>query len=334
MAAESATATASATAGDGRASPVGVVGDLCTVLRSYCELVTLALPVLGRQHLHAAVFVPLDALEAVLTFPSSSSSSSCVAPGAAAPAAAAAAAAVSRSRLRSTAAAAAARLEEMILCAIVVTAGRVAVDDDRYDAPAKTGAGRGGGGREVADAADAAASADGAVGVELEEGMKLCAAALRDLVGLCCCSNSAAAGAAGANGNRGSRSGSIDNIGSSDGGGDEVPDKDEPAGATGDGDAGGGGGGGGGGVGCCAGLYALLLLRGSRFDALSEVVGGLLGSRATPLGGPDGAGEILFCVFSCLFCAPSFWRRGIIGAARAGGRRRERICACVCLLAV
>lgn len=46
----------------------------------------------------------------------------------------------------------------------------------------------------------------------------------------------------------------------------------------------------GGGSACCAGLYAALLLRASRFEALSEVVGGILGYSSSPLSGLDEMG--------------------------------------------
>lgn len=48
---------------------------------------------------------------------------------------------------------------------------------------------------------------------------------------------------------------------------------------------------------CCAGLYAALLLRGSRFRAISEAVGGVLGC-APPLGGREDLRECI-PVFVC-----------------------------------
>ncbi|CAM9984257.1 unnamed protein product, partial [Laminaria digitata] len=81
-----------------------LAGDLCAALRCYCDLVALARPPLGPQRLQAALFAPLDALEAALVTTGTSSSSS----------------SSPRSSL-----AAVARLEEVVMCSILVTAGRV-----------------------------------------------------------------------------------------------------------------------------------------------------------------------------------------------------------------
>lgn len=248
-----------------RSESAVAIGELCTALRSYCELVTLARPVLSPQHLHAATSVPLAALEALLSPgdcpPMNASSSSAPIIPVAGTRATDATDHAEAPPIR--------RLSEIILCAVVVTASRVGAED--FDT-STTASGSGDGGGSGASAIDAnraggklkigqpeddddtatntASAAAVVVGVDMEEGLRVCASGLRRLVAL------------GRSKSDGSSSRGV-------------------------------------GV-CCVGLYAALLLRGSRFNALSDAVGGLLGTNS-PLSGPDGIGESFAYVWLLLF---------------------------------
>lgn len=151
-----------------------VVGDLCFTLRAYCVLAALGRPALRPQHVRAFITVPQCAFRALLaSYPSSSPPpvDNDDAAGNAVPAAVS-------------------RLEEVLLCAIVVTAGRLGVpitanENVRSD-------GRGGqqhsrifeAEEDTLSSAVAAGERGKGKGAELEDGMRLCGMALGDLVKL------------------------------------------------------------------------------------------------------------------------------------------------------
>lgn len=344
-----ATATATASSSGGKKATTAAVADLCTALRSYCALLTLARPesgILGPVRLKAALFVSLEAFRRVTAaaaadaakfvplalpnrnFPPPVSGDG--ARGGVLSSVATTAVGEVEAVAMAAARAAVVRLEEVILCAILVTAGRVGTEDYFFslDMPTlvplglagkvasmgggmgsgKKGSGGGGGGsggRVVAGektTAAASAAPDGvgvataAAAVDPEEGIKLCAAALRDLV---VSTGSPSSGRIRSSGNAtGTVAVIVTGTHGSNGIEEAIPafgDETkaiEVAGFDSDGVNGGNDSveGGGGGCCCCAGLYAALLLRGSNFDALSEVVGGGLGTPP-PLGGSDGIGK-------------------------------------------
>lgn len=179
---ETAAAAAAAATAAVMSRHAAVVGDLCSTLRAYCALAALGRPVLRPQHVRAFITVPQCALRALLaSHPSSSPPSAAAAgdTGKAVPAVRAAAAAV-------------ARLEEILLCTIVVTAGRLAIT---AEAVADGRSGRQHSGifetEEDALSSSAGGTAGEAVeemgrdkGAELEDGGRTCAMALGDLVKL------------------------------------------------------------------------------------------------------------------------------------------------------
>lgn len=259
----------------------GGIGALCTTLRSYCALVILGRPgVIRSRQTRIALSTPIDTLEAMLaaaarrrrpgppTLEVGKGETVTLADGndssphsdeeswqggwEGGRKAATAAAAGAEAEIRASAI----RLEELTVCVILVTAGRVGgLHQDTMMAGGESGGVGGGGGSGEGDAvADAVAdaAARGRYGMRIE--MESCVASLRRLVSL---------------------------DGQHRGGRD--------AGA----DPGGGGRGvvvGGSSVCCCAGLYATLLLRGWQLRALSEVVGRILGCSPA-LSGPEGIGE-------------------------------------------
>lgn len=253
-----AVAAAPATAAPRKGTAAQAAGELCTAVRAYCELVSLGRPAaIGTRHLHTATSAPVDALEALV-------SAFCRRPSAAktsaapreSPWAADAAAA-------DAAAAVVTRLEEVVLCSIMVTAGGVTVVGLEKGGAAAGGAGAGGaekkargGGGGGEDGGDAVAP-----GMDADDGVRQCASALRRLVLL-----------------------GLPTGGCGDGMGDD----------GGGGKSGGSKSSNGYGCYCCAALYAALLLRGSRFDAVADVVGEVLGAGAAPppLSGPEGAGAL------------------------------------------
>ena len=302
-----------------RDASTATVGDLCSTLRSYCALANLARPALRPQHVRAAVEAPLVALRAALASRTSSSSFSRSASDVTAAAAAAGDVgdednqggqsdspmevergpekeeekdregeeAVEQKGGNWLGCDAAARLEEILLCAIVVTARRLGADTATATATASAatddGKGKGkkiaskdwrgergreskqgeGGGQgqgreemfeteaeeETEGAKRAKATAEGDPG----SGVWSCATALRRLLELC---RSEAVTAGGGKDEGASRSRS------SSGGSGE----------------------------CFAGLFGTLLLWGSRLEALNEVVGEMLGT-AHPLSPLEGVGE-------------------------------------------
>lgn len=97
------------------AAEAAVVGDLCFTLRAYCVLAAFGRPALRPQHVRAFITMPQGAFRAlVASCPSSSPPS------------------VAADDASNTVPAAVARLEEVLLSAIVVTAGRLGVSTTPY----------------------------------------------------------------------------------------------------------------------------------------------------------------------------------------------------------
>lgn len=258
----------------------GDIGELRTTIRSYCALVVRARPfVLQPRSTRVALTAPVDALEELLAAPRSHflftttldvrkvksptldvSDDTLRTVGGVGGGSAGGRTGMPGSER------AALRLEELALSSILVTAGRIGALQEDAAAAAEGGAAE----NEYSSAA---------AREELKMQMYSCACALRRLVdigGRKRCDDATAG--------RGSdkRPGRIP-IGVGGGGDGEVGVSEESEGD---------------GVRCCASLYATLLLRGNRFRALSEAVGGMLGC-SPPLSGPDEMGEPVPAKLSC-----------------------------------
>ncbi|CAM9991770.1 unnamed protein product [Ectocarpus sp. 4 AP-2014] len=225
------------------------VGELCAALRAYCELVGLGRPAaLTERHLQAAMSAPTDALEAVLLLPSA-------APG---PAAAATTATVARRGATTSVggeqddeagmSAAVAKLEEIIVGSILLTAGGVAAA-----ATAAVAGGSGAmGGVGSSGGGDKKVDDDGGGSRTAAEGVGAEKGARRCASAL-------------------RRLLLLCRLTSTGGGGSRKSGNGVRRRCC-----------------CCAGLYAALLLRGARFEAVANVVSEVLGSTPPPLTGPGG----------------------------------------------
>ena len=164
-------------------------------------------------------------------------------------------AAVPRESPWTAAAAVVARLEEVALCSVLMTTGGVAVAG--LESGGAAGGAGGGGGKKSGGGREDSGVGNVALGVDADDGVRQCASALRRLVLL------------------GLSAGKSGRGGGGDGGGDDGSSKSSSSNGYGC---------------CCAGLYVALLLRGSRFEAVAEVVGDMLGARTAPppLTGPNG----------------------------------------------
>lgn len=213
----------------------GTIGELCSSLRSYCLLVTLGCPSLqATSRVQTALNAPLRALKAVLMAPLSARAE-------------AKTSGAGRGKVNTgMMAGGALRLEELVMCVILVTAARVSGSED-----AGMAAGRSGGERA-------------------REGIQACSLALRRLIlfTTMASTNIRRVRSDKSGGGDDSDSSDVESDDDDEGGDDE---KGDGAGEPHD-DC------------CCAGLYAVLLLRGCRLRALSEALGSVLGCNP-PLSG-------------------------------------------------